>query len=751
VLNEGKLRNYKDLSPLDFEELVRDLLQADLGISFESFGPGADKGIDLRYAIGAKKIIVQAKRYVDSSFSSLLRELRAERLKVERLKPSRYILAIAQTLSPSQKDKIAEVFAGLPLAIEDIKTLKEIDALLTRHPKIERAHFKLWLSSVNMIERVLYAGIYNRTRAELSEIENLIPKYVGNSGIINADKILRKERILIISGEPGVGKSSLARFLIATHAKQDWKVVVIDSIERAFDATTSDENTLIFFDDFLGQVELTPDFLRGMDAQLPAVFRDIQRRKNLRFILTTRSYILRKAKSIASRIADDEFKPTEFVLKIGHYSRAERAKILYNHLYFSEISKSFRNTLADWKLVVRIVDHENFNPRLIKVLTSPKYVQLETRSARDTILHVLDHPEELWAVPYRQQLNAESRALLIALFFNAPLTKLETLVSTFENFITFFAPTVPPADIKARFRQSLHELEGSFILIGNMLVGFANPGVRDYLKAVVREDRLVKMLLPVAQTFIELQTMWEDHPRQLRSPTLIAEYREQYLAAFERCKGDTSLDILAQIDLCLQMHAEFGGKDFSTMVRRTAEDIPNWTFDDKDIRPVRKLSAAISKSKLSMSARWKANSQLMKAAQIILDDDTSYFTFDEVKDLIGFVRDFDKLPDEVEASAKVFLERWIEESFEDELDSVYDEYDLNEFIKILDEMLIEFNADIPDLSMKIDKRREALLIDDDDENEDSPYIPTSAETDVSITDREIQSMFGALRSKTKKQ
>jgi Restriction endonuclease len=54
--------DFSSLSPLDFEELVRDLLQVELGLRFESFGPGPDRGIDFRCAVG-DGLIVQAKHY----------------------------------------------------------------------------------------------------------------------------------------------------------------------------------------------------------------------------------------------------------------------------------------------------------------------------------------------------------------------------------------------------------------------------------------------------------------------------------------------------------------------------------------------------------------------------------------------------------------------------------------------------------------------------------------------------------------
>jgi hypothetical protein len=41
-----KMYDFRTLSPIDFEELVRDLLQAELHVRMESFGPGPDLGID---------------------------------------------------------------------------------------------------------------------------------------------------------------------------------------------------------------------------------------------------------------------------------------------------------------------------------------------------------------------------------------------------------------------------------------------------------------------------------------------------------------------------------------------------------------------------------------------------------------------------------------------------------------------------------------------------------------------------------
>src|SRR5256885_9829455 len=96
------------LSPLDFELLSKDLLEAELGVRLENFRQGPDKGIDLRYApslperpvlvVGGiefaeasqtvSELIVQCKRY--ATFTSLKSELvNSELPKITNLKPSR--------------------------------------------------------------------------------------------------------------------------------------------------------------------------------------------------------------------------------------------------------------------------------------------------------------------------------------------------------------------------------------------------------------------------------------------------------------------------------------------------------------------------------------------------------------------------------------------------------------------------------------------------------------------------------------
>ena len=70
---------FQTLSPIDFENIVRDLLQSELSIRLESFKTGKDKGIDLRYSTtNEESLIVQAKHYEGTGFPGVRLDLKME-------------------------------------------------------------------------------------------------------------------------------------------------------------------------------------------------------------------------------------------------------------------------------------------------------------------------------------------------------------------------------------------------------------------------------------------------------------------------------------------------------------------------------------------------------------------------------------------------------------------------------------------------------------------------------------------------
>jgi len=171
--------DFKSLSPIDFEILVRDLLQEDFKVRLESFKTGQDQGIDLRYCSDSDHtLIIQCKHYVESSYSDLLRQLKIHELeKVKRLSPNRYILATSLGLNPNQKQKIMKLFEPFILSPSDIYGKNDLNNLLTRFPRIEKQNFKLWLASITIFEEILHSKVRNVSRDALENIEHM-PSYM---------------------------------------------------------------------------------------------------------------------------------------------------------------------------------------------------------------------------------------------------------------------------------------------------------------------------------------------------------------------------------------------------------------------------------------------------------------------------------------------------------------------------------------------------------------------------------------------
>ena len=355
--------DFRTLSPIDFENLARDLLQAELGIRLESFGPGPDQGIDFRFAAGTGDIIVQAKRYSESGPQALIRAVRREDIKVGSLAPARYILVTSVSLTPGLKETIKRAMPSAPLALCDIFGREDLNNLLARHPKIERNHFKLWLSSTSVLERILHSGVYNRTLAEMEAIREIVPKYVYNASFPAAKSILQKHGALIIAGEPGVGKTTLARVLLWLHAEQGWDVYVIDDIRQAFEIDIRRGKVIIFFDDFLGQIRLTGDLIREMDQRFPPFLRRVRSNRDVRFMSVDNKglYTSPSSGQVAAIEFDGSEIQNEFTLDVDVYTRIIRAQILLQSpVFFRHCARATRCAVIRQTSSLMLIDHHNF-------------------------------------------------------------------------------------------------------------------------------------------------------------------------------------------------------------------------------------------------------------------------------------------------------------------------------------------------------------------------------------------------------
>ena len=369
--------DFRSLSPHDFELLCRDLLQEILGVRLESFTTGRDSGIDFRYRRQGVNLILQCKHFADSGYSALCRVLRnKERQKLDALAPTRYVLATSVGLTPARKDEIVEILAPYCLGPSDIVGPDDINNLLTQHGHVERGHFKLWLTSATVLERVLHAGIFADSEAHLERIRLRLSRFVPNPSFDRGQTLLDSAHFCIVAGIPGIGKTMLAEVLLADLVDRQAFTAfrVAQDLAELRPHKNAKSKQVFYFDDFLGKTALEK-LQKNEDQRLVELMEEVSENPNWRFILTTREYILNIARRRYEAFAHPRVDFQMCVINLSDYTRPVRAKILYNHIYFSDLSKEYKLALLEEHGYEQILNHRNYSPRVVEHMTQSRHAR----------------------------------------------------------------------------------------------------------------------------------------------------------------------------------------------------------------------------------------------------------------------------------------------------------------------------------------------------------------------------------------
>ncbi|GAB3027527.1 nSTAND3 domain-containing NTPase [Spirosoma pulveris] len=479
--------DFLNLSPTEFEDISKDLLQKKLSIVLESFTIGRDNGIDLRYISLSDKIIIQCKRY--NSFTSLLSNLKKEKKKLTGLKPDRYIITTSVGLTPNQKEVLFKLFKPYILTESDIIGKEDLNNLLALYPEIERNHFKLWLSSVNILEKILKSKIYNLATFEEKDINDTIKLYVGNESFSQALNIIKEKNYVIISGIPGIGKTTLARVLIYHFLSNGYEefIYLSDSINDAYSVYNDNKKQVFLFDDFLGSNFLENKLSLNEDNRIIKFINQISKSKNKVLILTTREYILAQAKQKYEKIDNSNLDLAKCIINLQQYTKIIRAKILYNHLYFSELPEDYIKELVDNDKYRYIIEHENYNPRIIQTFTNKEiWNSIEPKSFLNEIKSFLNNPINIWRHAFLNQITIFSQYTLLNMLLFGNNILLKDLKSTTKTFLTKHGHKYGIHFTEIEFSKSIRELEGTFISISKdtlheYVVEYQNPSILDFL------------------------------------------------------------------------------------------------------------------------------------------------------------------------------------------------------------------------------------------------------------------------------
>lgn len=494
--------NLDVLNDKEFEELCKDLLEKELGISFQIFKTGKDKGIDLRYACDYEnEIIVQSKQYIRSTYSNLKTDIKGEMVKMNKLvnKPRRYILMTAFDLSLGQIDELVLQMNVFVKNSQDIYGRERIGRLISKYPEIEKKYYKLWLTSTNVLSQILHNGINGRSEFLKEKILKKAALYVPTQNFNLAVQKLKENHFLIISGEPGIGKTTISYLLICDLLANGYELIYIDDhLKDAEDllSTSPDVKQVVFFDDFFGanlSEILNP---RNTEGKIISFIERIQSSTNKFLVMTTRTTILKQAqyrfeKFNRSGLVD----LSKYELEIKAYSKLDKAKILYNHMFHSGMASGQYDVFFKSQNYLKIINHKNYFPRLIEFITSTNQLKnVSIEGTEDFIFNSLNNPKEIWHFAYDQQLNEEEKILLVTLFslgaYNVLANELE---KAFQARYAYEIKENGFAYKTDAYQLSIKKLLGGFIksekniASGLLTFSFLNPSVGDFLINFLQE------------------------------------------------------------------------------------------------------------------------------------------------------------------------------------------------------------------------------------------------------------------------
>ena len=498
-VGDGML-NYANLNDMEFEALCKDIMEQMIGVSLRRFGPGRDHGVDLTDDASTKAIVVQVKHYRNSTTDQLVRSLKNELSKVTELAPQQYYICCSRELSADNIKALYQHFQAYMASDRHIVTLVEIDDFLKQEANrdILKKHFKLWLDSTGILEELLNDDIFVDCDALLSEMADLQKLFVRTSAFDKALKVLESNQPLCIIGDPGVGKSITSKMLVLHYAALGYRVryttdvADLKSLKKALrdDAVTKE---VILLDDCFGQAYF--EMKSSQSSELVALIKYVKLHPNKVLILNSRVTIFQEARErhwdLIQSMEREEFRIC--VLDMNKLSGEEKAKILYNHLTFSDIPDSYFENIQANQRYRNIIFHRNYNPRIIWFVCNPnRYRNIPADQFYGFIQRHLDNPQEMWANEYKHRLQPTDRILLQTIYSLTVTTVNADLVRRcFERRISGI-PTIDKT--LDQYSCSLNRLNEGFIKIldnkGNQELSMQNPSVNDFLTNRLRNCEL---------------------------------------------------------------------------------------------------------------------------------------------------------------------------------------------------------------------------------------------------------------------
>jgi len=486
------------LNDREFESLSGDIISKHLKLNVEKFKVGKDGGVDGRFWIRKNEGILQCKHYWKTGYQGLKSKLKNEEVnKVKKLNPNRYIFLTSVPLSRNNKKEIFNLFSPFIISQSDIWGAEDINDFLSNkeNQDVVEKNYKLWITSTLIIEVLFNNAIKGRSEGTIKEIESHNERYVFTENHLKGFEILKENNVIIITGEPGIGKTTLANNLALYYVANGFEFCDIEeSISEAEDIYREREKKKIIFycDDFLGS-SMYDALSNKKDSHIVKFINRIKSDNSKKFILTSRTNILAKAISLSHQFQNNKIRDDEFLLKIENLSELDKAKILYNHIYHADLDIIYIDQIYKDKRYKEIIKHRNYNPRIIEFITDNRRIKkVKPEQYWDYIVDKLENPEEIWSGYFQNQVDDSVRVLSFLTVFNGLTIYEDELKKSYANYKNNF--NIRFADHTDSSFNAVRKLAIKSLLNrshsgnSNYIYSLFNPSIGDFILNSYLED-----------------------------------------------------------------------------------------------------------------------------------------------------------------------------------------------------------------------------------------------------------------------
>lgn len=490
-----------------FQDLAASIAESEFGRPVTRVAKSADEGRDgFFYGVpdeplskgDKRQTTIQSKHLSSPTEKLTVGKLALEMVSVLKLVESGradgYVLMTNANLSEGDRKKIVAALEACGVERPYVLGRDWVVAKILEFPRVRALAPRVYgLGDLSWItdQRALA-----QAEAIIDSMGNDLACYVPTTAHRDAVVALDKHSIVLLLGDPAVGKTSIAAALsIAATDEDNCDVIYVRNppeFVASWDPDLSDR--LYWIDDAFGSIQYRPELADSWNKVFQTMRAAVKRGN--RFILTSRSYIWTQARNDLKMTAYSPLLDGSVVVDVENLTPAEKERILYNHLKFGKQPNSFLTRLDPF--LDTIVRSSWFTPEMARRLGDPAF----TGNVSITLAGVLDffrHPERFLRDTI-SNLERPLKAAIGLIFVNAG-----RLVSPVANDPAAKLITDSYGVTLADLRSALTAMKGSFVNFVNedeeSYWTYKHPTIADaYAGIVGRDEELIAVYLSGTKT-----------------------------------------------------------------------------------------------------------------------------------------------------------------------------------------------------------------------------------------------------------